>query len=113
MKSEDDRAIQEQWEYILSNGDLRLRAIAFEAARYPNLRRLFPFASLSNLHFSRTTSYPYDDLPYVLVTPSDEHEARGADRRPLGKGDLPSVVRLVSEAIGEDGKPEKDTPTLK
>jgi hypothetical protein len=101
MTPEEAAAIDEQWSSVVNDSNTRLRAIACEAARYPNLRRLFPFRSLSNLHFSRKISYPYDYLPYVLVTPSNEYEARGLDDVVLGKGALADMVRLVAEAVGE------------
>ena len=101
MTAEEASAIEEQWSCLLKADDARLRAIVCEAARYPNLRRLFPFASLSNLHFSRATSYPYDHLPFILVTPFNEHEARGSDNAILGRGPLADMVRVVAEAIGD------------
>jgi hypothetical protein len=94
-------AIEEKWSFVLQHEQEPIRRIATEAARHPTLRRLFPFASHNDLHFSRVVVYPFDELPFVLTTPFGVHEARDFDNRPIGTGDLPEVVRLVAEAIGK------------
>ena len=83
--------VQRKWDELLADTNEHVRRIADRAAREPELRRLFPLASLSNLRFSRVTSYPYDlDLPYILTTPRGEYEARAGNNAPLGTGDLNS-----------------------
>jgi hypothetical protein len=45
-----------------------LLPLVVEAAKRPELRRLLPFTSLTNLCFSRTTGYPYTrDCPCMAV----------------------------------------------
>ena len=60
----DTSAVDAQWEWILSDtepdANEYVKRIAAYAAHEPVLRRLFPFASHSDLRFSRTTSWPYD-----------------------------------------------------
>lgn len=97
-------AVNEQWAVLLSDADQHVRKIATLASQEPELRRLFPFASLSNVRFSRTTSYPFDfDLPFILTTPAGSYEARDGDNSPLGSGDLPGVIKLVVEALKRRG----------
>jgi hypothetical protein len=88
-----------QWEFVLTHPDENVRRIAERASREPALRRLFPYASLSNLRFSRTDAYPYDPLPYVLTVQDGHYEARAANNQPLGEGDLEAVIPVVVRAI--------------
>lgn len=91
---------EEQWAFVLSDTDEHVRHIAERASREPSLRRLFPYPSMSNLHFSTTNKYPYDPLPYVLTATGPEpYEARDADNRPLAEGDLETVIATVVRAI--------------
>src|SRR4051794_16896705 len=94
-------AVEAAWSSMLGDRSEPIRRIASEAARYSNLRRLYPFASHDNLHFSRAATYPYDVLPYVLTNSSGYFEARDFDNRPLERGDLAAVVRGVAEAVAK------------
>jgi len=94
--------IDEQWNRLARDSDPQVRHIVEIAASYPSLRRLWPFASHSNLRFSRHTTYPYDlDLPYVLTSPDGSYEARGGDHSQLGRGELREVVAMVASAMEE------------
>jgi hypothetical protein len=96
----DTEKFSDDWHRLLRDSDHHIRAIAAEARQYDTLAQLFPFASLSNLRFSRTSVYPYDlDLAYVLTRPDGSYEARGGDNRPLGSGSLEYVTRLVARAV--------------
>src|SRR5256885_15303869 len=99
----DADTIEMKWRELISDTDEDaneyVRRIAQCASREPALRRLYPYASLNDLRFSRKTSYPYDrDLPYIATTPFGEHEAAWNGEL-LGKGDLNTVVRLVARAV--------------
>jgi hypothetical protein len=90
-----------KWAEMLSDSDEHIRRIAERAFREPSLRRLFPFASHSNLKFSRRAEYPYNvDIPYVLTKPSGQYEARTGDHALLGCGDVDAVIELVVNALG-------------
>lgn len=75
----DEHALQ--WEHLRTHYDLRVRAIADRASREPSLRRLFPYAKLSNVGFSTSSEYPYEALAYVISKAADEYEALAADKR--------------------------------
>ena len=92
-------AVEAGWSWILSHRSEPIRRIASEAARYPNLRGLYPYNSHDDLHFSRTVTYPYDQLPFITTNSSGDFEARDVDNRPLGSGDLVEMVRLVADAV--------------
>ena len=92
----------EQWAFVLNHPDEHVRRIAERASREPVLRRLFPYASLSNLRFSTTSTYPYSQLPYILTAKiAGRYEARDVDNRPLEEGDLDVVIAAVVRAIQE------------
>lgn len=99
MDQEEERRISAKWSSLFSDYDEHVRRIAMRAFKEPSLRRLFPFASHSDLRFSRSGAEPYDfDLPFVLTTPAGTYEARDGDNSPLGVGDLDAVVILVARA---------------
>src|SRR4051812_46749040 len=90
----------EQWAFVLEHRDQRVRRAAQRAFEDPTLRQLFPYSSMSNLRFSRTSEYPYDSLPYVRAGENpDEYEARDVDNRPLAEGNIDLVVRTVAATI--------------
>jgi hypothetical protein len=95
---ESKTAVDAQWASLLARQEELVGKIAAEAARKPTLRRLYPFAAHSELHFSRNTSYPYDHLPFIAPLPSGLYE--GCDfAKSLGTGDLSFVVQLVADAV--------------
>jgi hypothetical protein len=99
----DAEIIELKWRELLNDAEEDanefVQRIAECASHEPALRRLYPYASLNDLRFSRKTQYPYDrDLPYVATTPFGEHEAAWNGKL-LGKGDLKTVVRLVAQAL--------------
>lgn len=92
--------ISEQWTRMMGHSDEHIRRIAALAVERSSLRRLFPFASHSNLRFSRTGEYPYDlDLPYVLTRPDGAYEARAGDHSVLRRGTLEIVVAEVASSM--------------
>ena len=103
-----DAEIDSGWKFVLACRDEHIRMIAMRAAQEPALRELFPYISMRNLRFSRSSGYPFDPMPYIQ-SGADENsfEARGADHAPLGKGDLDTVVLLVAAAIVRDHTPER------
>ncbi len=102
----DEHALQ--WEHVWAHYDLRVRAIAERASREPSLRRLFPYAKLSNVGFSTSSEYPYDALAYVLSKEADdEYEARAADHRPLAEGGLEVAIQAVIEALRGPSEPPR------
>jgi hypothetical protein len=96
----DTETIEAQWEMLLRHSDEHIRRLAGRAIQEPVLRGLFPFASHSDLRFSRKTSYPFDfGFPFVLTTPSGRYEARDGDTSLLGAGDVDAVIELVAGAL--------------
>ncbi len=91
------------WQFVLEHERESIRRIAERAYQEPMLRRLYPYTSLDNLHFSHHSDYPYSSLPYVLT--ADRYEARAADHRPLAEGSLDDVVKAVVEALASPLEP--------
>lgn len=84
----------------MNHSDDEIRRIADRAAKEPILRSLFPYPSMQNLRFSRSTTYPYDHMPYILtVVPGDCYEVRGGDNEPLAVGNLDQVVRELAHIL--------------
>lgn len=94
-----ERDIEVRWAWIVNHEDPIVRHVAQLASGYPVLRRLFPFASLQNLWFSRKTSHPYDyDLPHIRYEFGRFH-AIGSDRAVLLVGAAEDVVSCVASAV--------------
>ena len=90
----------EQWLFVLNHSDEHIQQIAERAFKEPSLRCLFPYPSMSNLRFSKTSEYPYDNLPYILsASDAARYEVRDADNRPLAEGDLEIVIPALVGAI--------------
>jgi hypothetical protein len=65
-----------------------LQPLVLEAARRPALRQLFPFTSMDNLCFSRTTGYPYSrDCPYARPCDDDRYRVYRRGEVAVGEGD--------------------------
>ena len=95
-------AIEQQWAFVTAHPDSTVRGIAERAAEEPTLRALFPYASMSNLKFSRTTTYPYDPMPYILtVEPGQRYEVRGADNAPIASGTLDDMVAELARILSQ------------
>ena len=92
-------AIDRKWEWMLANEETIVRRTVEAAARFPSLRRLFPYASHQNLWFSRKTEYPYDrELPHIRYEYEKFH-AVGCDNSVLFVGKLEDVVFHVATAM--------------
>jgi hypothetical protein len=74
-----------------------LLPLVVEAAKRPELRRLLPFTSLTNLCFSRTTGYPYTrDCPCMAVLDSGLFRVIASDRKTiLGEGNAVRAADLL------------------
>ena len=74
------------------------------AMAVPALRSLFPFTSLNNLCFSRTTGYPYtSDCPSASPVQHGRFRARGgklgAEPTKSVEGDEATIARVLAEAL--------------
>ena len=115
---EDGSLVAFQWEEMLRiwtehDSDFSPRPLIEAAMQRPELRQLFPYTSLHNLCFSRTTGYPFTcDCPhavalggglfrahsakYEVVTRSFEgREYRVAEHEILGEGTVEEVLDLL------------------
>jgi hypothetical protein len=92
--------IERQWQFVLNQSDPCIVRIAERASREPKLRRLFPYPSMTNLRFSRSATYPYDPMPYILTdVPGLRYEVRDADNKPLAQGTLDEVVCDLAQRL--------------
>lgn len=96
-----DDPIRAQWKLLLDRADPELRRMAARAAEEPSLWALFPYMSLSRLRFSRSTTYPYEAMPYIRpLIAGSVYELRDAENRPITVGSLDYVVRALVRQIG-------------
>ena len=97
-----DAEISAKWLALLSDEDKILRRIVEVSFKEPVLRGLFPYASHSELHFSRKTTYPFDrGMPYVWVNSFGEFQARDGDNSILERGSLEFVVSVVAARMSQ------------
>ena len=107
-----DERFREIWARLVLDDDPIIRRTAIEAAKYPSLRRMYPFASLQNLRFSRRTQHPFElRLPHIRYEFGRFH-AVDSDGNILLTGDLEVVVARValemeSIHIGNDSGPPR------
>jgi hypothetical protein len=77
------------------------------ASKRPELRQLFPFTSMSSLHFSRTTGYPFtNDCPWAIPIGDGRyraHQAGGSDV--IGEGDAEEVIAMLVANLPPDCGP--------
>jgi hypothetical protein len=89
-------AVEQKWRTMLDSESSRhpsTMTVLKEAHSRPTLRRLFPFTSVMDVHFSRCTGYPFThDAPWV--EPLAEGEFRVAIMQPW-HGDTARVVELA------------------
>jgi Family of unknown function (DUF6193) len=94
-----ESTINSKWEWMRSHEDAVVRCTVEFAAKYPSLRRLYPYASLQNLWFSRKSEHPYDiDLPHIRYECMKFH-AVGCGMEILLSGELKDVVECVASAV--------------
>jgi hypothetical protein len=91
--------IDEQWADLLKDSCDDLRPLIELASREPMLRAVFPFASHSDLRFTRRPEFRFGGLPYVATSPRYGHSVRDADGRPLFWGDAERVVVRLAEEM--------------
>jgi hypothetical protein len=78
------------------------------ARKRPDLRQLFPFTSLNNLCFSRTTGFPYtDDCPHTMSTGDGCYRAYSAkyklEKRTYNGSDwMGKVYEVIGEGSAEE-----------
>lgn len=115
--------IKAQWEYLLSSRAMAkstlepLAPLVREAAKQRLLRQLFPYQSMTSLHFSRTAGYPYtNDCPWAEAIGTgrwDEPEnyrryrALKPDGTIIGEGTAREVIHLVVKFLPRDIGPAK------
>ncbi|NUP13548.1 MAG: hypothetical protein HOW73_46520 [Polyangiaceae bacterium] len=102
MSTEEQSAIiDEKWVALLQRAHGRVRTIAQAAVLRPGLRALYPYQSMSSLGFSRTTTYPYDRMPYVVGEGPENglYVAKEVNGSVIVEGDLAKALDAVESAI--------------
>jgi hypothetical protein len=89
----------EQFSYLNA-----LLPLVLEAAKRPELRRLLPFTSLTNLCFSRTTGYPYThDCPSAWPLNGGGFRVTASDGETiLGDGDAVRAADLLAANLPQN-----------
>jgi hypothetical protein len=89
----------EQFSYLNA-----LLPLVLEAAKRPELRRLLPFTSLTNLCFSRTTGYPYThDCPSAWPLNGGAFRITASDGETiLGDGDAVRAADLLAANLPQN-----------
>lgn len=110
MAHESGQAVEHQWESLVERwtrnekryGEASSPLRLIEAAhKRPELRQLFPFTSMSSLHFSRTTGYPFTrDCPFAIPIGNNRfraHTATGlaAAGEVIGEGTAEEVAAIL------------------
>ena len=89
-----------------------LPELVLAASREPKLRRLLPYTSHDELHFSRCTDYPWTyDTPWLLPLHDErrflvlEPPPGGEERIIIAEGEASEVVQIAADQIPDDLPP--------
>jgi Family of unknown function (DUF6193) len=104
---DEKREVEYTWNLILNdNSRADIRNFVELAINDTVLSKLFPFASLTRLCFSRCTGYPYThDTPIVIPISADIYEVRLSNNDVVGRGTAQKALAMVKSNLPLDIKP--------
>ena len=114
---EAGNAVEHQWDGLLTRWATPENvAFAFSplrliqtASQHAELRQLFPFTSMSSLHFSRTTGYPFtSDCPFATPIGDDRFRAYSSSGDLIGEGNVDEVIGMLIANLPVDCGPAVD-----
>lgn len=114
LAHETGKAVEHQWDRLVTTwATPENAAFAFSPLRLiqavsqrAELRQLFPFTSMSSLHFSRTTGYPFTrDCPFATPIGDGRFRAYSPSGELIGEGNAEEVIGMLIANLPVDCGP--------